>query len=505
MDLEEAFKETGEFGKGQKKLFFMTMFLHMFCAFNTLQHVLVGAKPEHFACIEPNLKNIHQPCNQTCNKYTFPGEFYTTIAHEWSLVCSNRYKIEMSGSIYMGGLMAGCLIFGFLSDKYGRRLIMLLVNILSSLFLYSAALSFNYYMYAVCRFFNGVFIGGAILVSFVVLTESVGSGIRGSLGVLCAAAFAVGISIFGFIGYFIYNWRLLIIITGLPGLFLSVYFYIKLLESPRWLLSCGRVEDAENVMEVIARRNGKKVAPIKLKKPETNNKKSINILTALKIGKLRTHFLILVFNWFVNSLVYYGLSMGSGNFSPNIYINEGLGGLIELPAYVLVYLLLDRLGRKILLAAALIISAVSSFVLFFLTYNNISNWTTFGLATIGKLMISGSFCIAYIYSAELFPTIVRSNLMGLCSVAARIGGMIAPLMPTIKYHQKNSPQWLLYFILCLIAGIGVFFLQETCNKPTINTLEDVIGQSNSRPNKAYYRGEDEIELLNAEEMAGENA
>lgn len=155
----------------------------------------------------------------------------------------------------------------------------------------------------------------------------------------------------------------------------------------------------------------------------------------------------------MNSLVYYGLSMGTGNFSTNIYVNEGIGGLIELPSYALI-LLLDRykkkkycfflftnlyslrLGRKILLLSAMLITAFSSGVVFFLEVNHGSHLAKFALATTGKLMISGSFCILYIYSAELFPTVVRTNLMGLCSVAARIGGMLAPLMPTIVSISK---------------------------------------------------------------------
>lgn len=82
MDLEEAFREVGEFGRGQKKLFFMTAILNVFCAVNTLQHVLVGAKPKNFACEDPQISNLDNNCNQTCNKYIFPHEYYTTIAHE---------------------------------------------------------------------------------------------------------------------------------------------------------------------------------------------------------------------------------------------------------------------------------------------------------------------------------------------------------------------------------------------------------------------------------------
>lgn len=84
MDLEDAFKEAGEFGRGQIKLFLMTACLHMFCAVSTLQHVLAGAKPQTIACSDPEIKNLS--CNQTCNNYIFPNDYYKTMAHEVSAV-----------------------------------------------------------------------------------------------------------------------------------------------------------------------------------------------------------------------------------------------------------------------------------------------------------------------------------------------------------------------------------------------------------------------------------
>ncbi|NXY58667.1 S22AD protein, partial [Callaeas wilsoni] len=58
------------------------------------------------------------------------------------------------------------------------------------------------------------------------------------------------------------------------------------------------------------------------------------------------------------------------------------------------------------------------------------------LATIGKFAASASFSSSYVYAAELFPTVVRQTGVGLCSMSARVAGILAPLLRLLgQYHQ----------------------------------------------------------------------
>ncbi|NWS19300.1 S22AD protein, partial [Pachyramphus minor] len=58
------------------------------------------------------------------------------------------------------------------------------------------------------------------------------------------------------------------------------------------------------------------------------------------------------------------------------------------------------------------------------------------LATLGKFAASASFSTSYVYTAELFPTVVRQTGVGLCSMSARVAGVLAPLVRLLgRYHQ----------------------------------------------------------------------
>ena len=76
-------------------------------------------------------------------------------------------------------------------------------------------------------------------------------------------------------------------------------------------------------------------------------------------------------------------------------------------------------------------------------------WMTLTLALVGKFGISAGFAIICVYSAELFPTVMRNSAIGFCSVSARIGGILAPYiakMVNLTYKKKQQIFLLYYFL-----------------------------------------------------------
>ncbi|NXJ82497.1 S22AD protein, partial [Trogon melanurus] len=82
------------------------------------------------------------------------------------------------------------------------------------------------------------------------------------------------------------------------------------------------------------------------------------------------------------------------------------------------------------------------------------------LAIIGKFTASASFSTSYVYSAELFPTIIRQTGVGLCSMFARVAGVLAPLMLLLGQYHRAIPM-AIFGSAPVVGGLLCFLLPET--------------------------------------------
>ncbi|XP_077988709.1 organic cation transporter protein-like [Glandiceps talaboti] len=214
----------------------------------------------------------------------------------------------------------------------------------------------------------------------------------------------------------------------------------------------------------------------KLDNEEPNLKNSYNVTDLFRTPKIRKYTLVMIFVWFVNSLVYYGLSLNTGLLGGNKYLNFFLSGAVEIPAYIVSAAVVAVWGRRIPLCSFHILGGVACIITVFIPEETDSgtdlSWLILTVALIGKFGIAGSFAIVFLYSTELFPTVVRNLGVGVSSFSSRIGGILAPL--TVYLSSKvNMFIFAVFGILSIIAGLLVLILPETKGRVQPQLIEDV--------------------------------
>uniref|UniRef100_A0A3P8T6Y2 Solute carrier family 22 member 15 n=1 Tax=Amphiprion percula TaxID=161767 RepID=A0A3P8T6Y2_AMPPE len=451
MDLEEAFQIVGEFGPYQRRAVTVLVLTQVYMACQSMLIVLVGSTPEYRTEQQDIVPSSQQPA------VTFTEDI-DSIVTEWFLVKQQAYKVSLAGSLFFAGLLVGNVVFGPLSDKIGRRPVYLTGLFFEVIFGYVTALAPSYEVFAVSRLLVGLMNGGIGLVCFVLTQEYVGKSYWAMTGTLASMTFAVGIALFGALGYFIRPWRNLATAANSSGV-LFFLLSVTLPESPRWLYSQGRTEQAEEVLRYMALRNGNAAKHLVLQRVGTartgnHSNRGTSVLQLAIHPVLRLRTMVLMYVWYACSLVYYGLTLGASETSGSRYLNVAMYGLVELPAYPL--------------------SEINRCAVLFWTLLSVTS-----LALLGKLMVSAAFNIAYVYTSELYPTVIRNAGLGVCSMSCRVGGILAPFVPSMRALHSSMP-FTVFCLSGLSAGCLGLLLPETLNRPAAETLEELSSPTHSR-------------------------
>ncbi|XP_038253635.1 solute carrier family 22 member 16 isoform X1 [Dermochelys coriacea] len=407
----------------------------------------------------------------------------STIVTEWDLVCHREWLAKLTQPTFMFGVLFGAVIFGGMADRVGRRYIMWFTSTGQFLFGVAVAFSFDYYSFVIIRFLLAMVSSGYLVVVFVYVTEYVGIKARTWASMHVHAFFAVGIMAVALVGFLVRTWwiyQIFLSITTLP----FVLCCWMLPETPFWLLSEGRYEEAQKVVDVMVRWN-KVSTPCKISElcsvqqddlvscrtgdNDISTAKKHSILDLFYNWHIARRTITVWMIWFTGSLGYYVFSLSSVNLGGNEYLNLFLIGAVELPAYVVACIGMDKLGRRNTLTPFLISSAVIC-VLIMLIPQDFSILSVLANMA-GKFAIGVAFGLIYLYTAELYPTVVRSLAVGSGSMMCRVGSIVAPFCVYLTSVWIFMPQ-LLVGIMAFLSGMLTLMLPETLGKPLTNTLAE---------------------------------
>lgn len=473
MEFDHVLRIIGEFGPHQRRLYVLLNLSLIPAAFQLLLQVFVGAEPR-WTCSGSSTNETCKRNSSVCIETEYSSKSYTIVA-EWNLVCEHAFKADLVQSVLMAGTLFGALILGALADKYGRRKIWYISFTGLLMFGFASSFAPTYKIYILLRFLTGFFVGGEILSAFVLATELIGPSYRGFAGTMAQCFFTFGLLVLPIVSYLVRDWRTLSVLVSLPFCVFILFFRI-VPESARWLIIRGRLAEAEDILSIIARKNGIAVPKVLLQVSPPmsvvgNRYGCLDLFSNLKIAKITV---VLFYLWFVNTLVYYGLSLNTKHLGGDIYKNFFLSSLMEVPAYLTSVCLINWVGRRRSLCYYMMMGGAACLVcLFFQTGTKpTSRILTTSFAMIGKFGISASFAVIYIYSAELLPTVVRNVGMGVCSMASRIGGICSPFVVFLGVYTRPLP--MMIFGMCSFsAGLLSLVLPETLNKPLPESLEEI--------------------------------
>ncbi|XP_054610754.1 organic cation/carnitine transporter 2-like isoform X1 [Dunckerocampus dactyliophorus] len=510
---------------GQAGPYFWTTFcllntIFISTGFNGLYIIFVGAAPEH-RCLIPEVNltaawqeaiipvtqvNGHEARSQ-CRRYNLevvrnlsdkgfaPGSdvnltgleqegcldgwsyskdiYQATIVTEWDLVCDNQWKVPFASSTMFVGYLLGSLISGQLSDRFGRKKIIFISLAAQCLSVLLQSFSQSWRMFCIMFLFVGASQISIYVSAFVLGTEVFSKTLRVIFTTLGAFLFyCIGYMMLPWIAYGIREWRtFLAVLSATSVVYIPLWWFIP--ESPRWLITQGRVAEAEAIVRDAARKN-KNEAPLvifrgsELQSPPPG--RVYTMLDVLRSNNIRCITLMCLVLWMAINVGYFGLSLNTSNLSGNPFINCFLSATAEVPAYIVSTWLLKKCPRRALLSTFLFIGGGVLLLIQFIPTT--LEYVALALEMTGKFGFTMAFSIVYIYTAELYPTVLRNVGMGMCSSAARIGSITAPYVIYLGSYNKALP-YILMGSLTIASSVVNFFLPETHNTDLPETLDQM--------------------------------
>ncbi|XP_076805151.1 solute carrier family 22 member 15-like isoform X1 [Clavelina lepadiformis] len=410
--------------------------------------------------------------------------FESTVATEWDLLCGRLTLKSGSTSVFYFGVLAGSIIGGALSDRFGRILVYkigLLAGLVAGI---AVAFSPNYYVFSLLRFLLALLYKPASLAAVVYALEVSRERWKTTAALGYNIIYGLGCVIMSGLAIFWRNWRPLQIAfsLGFLPLVLTSFF---LPESPRWLVSKEKFAEADKTLKLMRKRNHAKgvvdlnterdLAPVAADKREVNNKDGNSLIETFSRPYSRMMTINNMFVWMITSLVYYGISLNSGALAGNIYVNHALGGAMDIIAISLCIVAISKFGCRNCTVMTLVLCGLSCLLSTVALHVGAGvtaiKYVGLVLAMSGRFGSSAAFAVLFVHTVELFPTSGRNTALGLASMAARIGSIITPFTLQIQYQVPWLTQAIFGFT-ALAAACVAYSFPETKDNSLLMTFNE---------------------------------
>ncbi|KAM9311440.1 putative transporter SVOPL [Gastrophryne carolinensis] len=404
----------------------------------------------------------------------------SSIRCEWRL---KGWQVALVTMMVFFGYMVFSVLFGFLADRYGRLKILVISFLWGAFFSLLTSFSPSYAWFVFLRCMVGCGVAGHAQ-GLIIKTEFLPKKYRGYMLPLAQLFWLGGSLLVIGVGSVVnptLGWRWLVRIASIPGIILILVFRF-VPESARFNVSVGRNQEAMDTLAWIARFNRSKMPEGTINEPVPEKNGSFRDLLHRKY--LRTSLQIWVI-WLGISFAYYGVILasselleknllcGSGQvgggeepyegshspcycsmLSPSDYNTMIISTLGELALNPFNILGINLIGRKWTLGLTMTTTGV-----FFLLLNIcMSNAGLIGILFCLRALVSANFITIYIYTAEVYPTVMRAIGMGASGSLCRIGAMAAPFIAQVLLSTSIIGGLCLFAGVCFVCAVSAFTL-----------------------------------------------
>jgi putative MFS transporter len=393
------------------------------------------------------------------------GSVIAAVSREWGLDAATATLIS---SINLLGMFVGASLAGSLSDRYGRKTMFQATLLIYSLFTGLSALAFNAVSLMILRFLAGVGLGGELPVASTLLSEFAPARSRGMLVVLLESFWAYGSVLAALIAFLVipsYGWQIAFLIGALPALYV---FALRrgTPESPRFLMTQGRVAEAYVVVEQVEASAGiTSLSPweragVRATSPAPAPTASF---AELFHSPYLRRTIVLWAMWATMNFSYYGIFL----WLPLQFVRKGFSldqallfnliiAVAQIPGYFAAAVLVERWGRKPTLVSFLLACAVGAWF-----FGQVAlEASDVGLILFWGSVISffnlGAWGVVYTYTPELYPTRLRGTGAGWAAAFGRIWGILAPLSISLQLALFGSDITVfLVFMAVMLFGAAI--------------------------------------------------
>ena len=344
-------------------------------------------------------------------------------------------EIGLLISVSYVGQLAGALLFSGMAEKFGRVRSATAAVALMSVMNVGCALAGNFQALFVCRLIQGVGVGGEMPVAATYISELSKAHGRGKFFLLYELIFPVGLMATGQLGAWLVpllGWQAIFWIGAVPGLIITL-LVARLPESPRWLISKGRLMEADTIVKQIEASASHQVHTIVATPPATAVSTSQRPRWSEVLSLAYRDRTLIV--WTLWAAAYF-VTNSLNNWMPSLYttvyhlgLRESLRAASMLNVAQVAVLLvcafcIDRIGRRNWTAASFIAGGALLAILGFV--RAYSAFSVMLLATLSYGIIGSANAVIYLYTPEIYPTRMRAIGTGLGTSWLRIASALGP-------------------------------------------------------------------------------